>query len=182
MTPTRHPLPRRKKAPRLKTFDYKGFHAYLLTVTTWRRRPWLTRPERVEVVRRELSLAASRRGFHVLCYCFMPDHVHVLLRGMADGSDLLAFVHEFKQTTAFGFRRETGASLWQNSFHDHVLRQDEAVDDAALYLLNNPVRKGLVRDWQRYPFSGGPLKWELAGGNISEGQRPPDGPEGPSLQ
>ncbi len=48
-----------------------------------------------------------------------------------------------------GFR-----ALWQKGFYDHVLRSREAVDAAAWYILNNPVRRGLVKEMYEWPQSG----------------------------
>jgi len=44
--------------------------------------------------------------------------------------------------------------LWQPSFYDHVLRNDEDLPAVARYILNNPVRKGLVDHYTEYVFSG----------------------------
>ncbi len=48
----------------------------------------------------------------------------------------------------------TGESLWQESYYDHVLRDDEEMARAVRYVLENPVRKGLVREFLEYPHSG----------------------------
>ncbi len=46
-----------------------------------------------------------------------------------------------------------GDELWQINYYDHVLRSDEATEKVARYILENPVRKGLVEDFRNYPFS-----------------------------
>ncbi len=45
-------------------------------------------------------------------------------------------------------------SFWQRSFFDHALRQDEDMKRAVLYILGNPVRKGLVQHFHDYPLCG----------------------------
>jgi len=37
--------------------------------------------------------------------------------------------------------------------YDHVLRKEESIEGVARYILDNPVRKGLVSDYKEYPFS-----------------------------
>jgi hypothetical protein len=34
-----------------------------------------------------------------------------------------------------------------------VIRHDQSIQQAASYILDNPVRKGLVKQWQDYPYS-----------------------------
>ncbi|MBI3465874.1 MAG: hypothetical protein HY000_22895 [Planctomycetes bacterium] len=43
--------------------------------------------------------------------------------------------------------------LWQPRSYDHVLREEESVMAVADYILNNPVRKGYVKQWQDWPYS-----------------------------
>jgi len=44
--------------------------------------------------------------------------------------------------------------LWQEKYHDHVLRADERWESGAIYILNNPVRKGLCKRAEDWPYSG----------------------------
>jgi hypothetical protein len=43
---------------------------------------------------------------------------------------------------------------WQRYGHERVLRNDEDTATAARYIINNPLRAGLVRDVMQYPFWG----------------------------
>jgi putative transposase len=87
-------------------------------------------------------------------YCFMPDHVHLLVEGCSDNADALAFVHQAKQRSAYAFSQAQGQRLWQPSFFDRILRDDEASLSVARYIFENPVRAGLVANPEDYPFSG----------------------------
>jgi REP-associated tyrosine transposase len=42
--------------------------------------------------------------------------------------------------------------VWQPESFDHVVRSSESLDAKVSYLLENPVRRGLVEDWTRYPW------------------------------
>ena len=83
----------------------------------------------------------------------MPDHLHLLLVG-EHKSSLLKFMRTFKQETSFQFNRTFNNPLWQRSYYDHILRKEEAVEELSLYILNNPVRAGLIDDYREYAFSG----------------------------
>lgn len=90
----------------------------------------------------------------VYAYCFMPDHLHLELVGLAEDSDLVKMMKEFKgEATSAG--REAGIrNPWQKGFYDHVLREDDSPDAVAWYIFANPARKGLVKDPRDWPYSG----------------------------
>jgi len=84
----------------------------------------------------------------------MPDHLHLVVEGKTEAADCLEFVRLFKQVTAFEWKKVHGARLWQGSFHDHILRTTETTQEVVRYLLENPVRAGLVEDPWEYEWSG----------------------------
>jgi putative transposase len=90
----------------------------------------------------------------VIAYCFMPDHVHLLVEGCSDGADAIAFVHQAKQRSGYAFGRRGSDPLWQPSYYDRVLRHDDATIAVTRYIVENPVRGGLVVAPADYPFSG----------------------------
>jgi putative transposase len=101
-----------------------------------------------------LRALADSRGHQVYVYCLMPDHVHLLI-GVGAQESLIGFVQAWK-SQCYRRRRTLGhpAVFWQRGFWDHALRTDEDIRAAALYILCNPVRKGLVDDFRAYPLCG----------------------------
>jgi hypothetical protein len=85
----------------------------------------------------------------------MPDHLHVLLVGQTVQSDLIRFVQRFKQVTGYRFKQETGDHLWQQSFHDRVLRSDEDRGVVARYIFDNPSEASLPASHTAYTLRGG---------------------------
>jgi len=77
----------------------------------------------------------------------------MLLEG-EEGSNLIKMIKQFKQLTGYYFKQDTGRGLWQKSYYDHILRKQEDVVSIVRYILENPVRKGLVKHPDEYPFSG----------------------------
>lgn len=84
----------------------------------------------------------------------MPDHVHLVVEGTKEDSNLREFVRVWKQQTAFLAKHDYGLTLWQRSYYEHIIRSDESVDEKAAYLLENPVRAGLVVSPGDYPWLG----------------------------
>jgi putative transposase len=146
-------LKRRKHAPRLRSFDYAGPYAYFITCATYQKRPYFKTKEIVDVVLPVLRQSGEKNDFGIYAYCFMPDHLHILLVGEGKSS-LHRFMKTFKQESSFAFTRAHAGLLWQRSYYDHVLRKEEELEDVALYILNNPVRKRLVDDYKSYAFAG----------------------------
>ncbi|MDH4223745.1 MAG: transposase [candidate division Zixibacteria bacterium] len=100
---------------------------------------------------KDLSLSYN---FNVLVYCFMPDHLHLLIEGKEENSNLRKFISMFKQRTNFHFKKKEGNPLWQKDYYEHVLRKNEDTIQVMKYILNNPVRKGMVAEYRDYPFLG----------------------------
>ena len=90
----------------------------------------------------------------VIAYCFMPDHLHLLVEGTDPASQLTEFVRIFKQRSSFHWKKAFGSELWQRSYFERVLRGDESSIDIARYILANPLRAGIVESVENYPFLG----------------------------
>src|SRR3990167_2404287 len=114
-----------RKRPRLKTFDYCGRQHYFLTFCT-----------------------------HQRAYVFMPDHLHLVLHGLSQNADLKACAVLAKQRSAYEYSRIYGRRLWQPSYYDHVIRDEEGILGFLAYLVMNPVEAGLVERPEDYPFTG----------------------------
>ena len=98
--------------------------------------------------------ASERCDVAVLAYCFMPDHVHLLIEGERQSSSATAFISRAKQISGYWFKRRTGQRLWQRTSWDRVLRRDDDWLEVLRYTLANPVRAGLVQQPLDYPYSG----------------------------
>ena len=84
----------------------------------------------------------------------MPDHLHLVLAGADERADFQRFMANWKQRTGYHFKQQTGERLWQDSYFDHVLRDDEETQRAIKYVLENPVRRGLVSRFEDDLYSG----------------------------
>jgi putative transposase len=87
-------------------------------------------------------------------YCFMPDHQHLIITGMRSDSDIRKVLVSYKQRTGFWMSINKPGMRWQKDFYDHIIRENENIGVYVRYILDNPVRKGLVSSWQDYPFKG----------------------------
>ena len=104
---------------------------------------------------REVLLhALGRYGAACPAYCLMPDHVHLLLLGWDESCDQKVLVRFLRRHTNAHLRKH--GYVWQKQAYDNVLRPNDREKDAfqkvAAYVLNNPVRKGLVECWNQWTF------------------------------
>jgi putative transposase len=141
-------------APRIRGFSYRGLYRYSLTICAHGRRSPFTDEQLVTAVLLQIQHAAASNDFHLLAYCFMPDHVHLIVEGRTDSADMQRFVKAWKQKTGFEYVKRTGNRLWQVGFFEHVLRSDESTERHVGYVLGNPVRAGLAKAVGEYPFAG----------------------------
>ena len=119
-------------------------------------RDWLRQPAVAHMVMRELR-DLSEIGVQVLCYCVMPNHVHLLVQlPERENFSCVAMMQRIKGRTAVAANRlleRTGQPFWQHESYDHLVRSARETERVKAYILNNPVKAGLVGAWEEWPFS-----------------------------
>jgi putative transposase len=89
----------------LSTFDYVGAYAYFLTFCTFQRNRVFLTAESVAIVHEQILLTCALQEFQIDAYCFMPDHLHLVVTGKRYDSDLKKFIARAKQSAGFYFKR-----------------------------------------------------------------------------
>jgi REP element-mobilizing transposase RayT len=88
----------------------------------------------------------------LMAVCVMSDHVHLLMAPISE--NLIDLIGRWKSyTTRLMLEKGWKGKTWQRSFYDHALRKDEDIVKVAEYIVNNPIRRGLVGDWAEYRYS-----------------------------
>ena len=88
----------------------------------------------------------SRGDLWLHLLLLMPDHLHAIISFNRDPG-MSRSIREFKKYAA----RKTGIN-WQRDFFDHRLRNDESYIEKAHYIRMNPVRAGLCRQPENWPY------------------------------
>jgi len=156
----REKLPRRRQIRLARSVYEITGQPVLITTCTRERRPVLTCGSMPTIIDAGLRSASQGVPVALFVWCVMPDHVHALVAPENQGN-VVDWVRRFKGRVAADARQQGLRNLWQRSFHDHVLRVEEAVADVVSYVLANPVRAGLVEDWRQWPHHGS-LTWDLS--------------------
>jgi len=144
----------KRKTHRLDLQEYIGEQWSFVTMCCEHRKPVFLDGNRAKWIAEFLRVEAHLHLFLVDAYCVMPDHLHFLAFGKAPRSNLLVLAKSFKQKTGYIYQKETSVRLWQKNFYDHMLRASEESNGVAAYIWMNPVRKGLCKNFEDYPFSG----------------------------
>ena len=108
----------------------------------------------VHLVLAQIARASGQYQFGIVAYCFMPDHTHLLIEGQSADSDAKEFIARAKQYSGFHYKKARRSRLWQRYGFEHVLRDDELTLVARKYILENPIRAGLVERVEDYSFVG----------------------------
>jgi len=140
--------------PRLSPGFYRG-HAFVHWTLTIEDRAtgWLDEAfhARWQFV---LLHTCARHRLVAPAYVLMPDHIHLLWVGLAEESDQCLAMEFLRKH----LRLALGSASWQQRAYDHVLQENErersAFVSAAHYVLENPVRAGLVATFGDYPSLG----------------------------
>ena len=163
-------LPKRKHI-RIEDYDYSTPGAYFITVCTvnrekifWSdRRGELCSPANVPlsdigmIVDNEIKkLNSVYDAVRVDKYCIMPDHIHFILsidtdengrtcrgelRSPACAPTISRVMKQFKGSIT----KQVGRPIWQKSFYDHGIRNQQDNDEIWAYIENNPLKYALKR-------------------------------------
>jgi REP element-mobilizing transposase RayT len=143
----------RSKRHRLPRDRYQGRVTVAFTLCLEPRQALFVTKPVVDFFVSGLEVASKETDIHTI-YCFMPDHVHAISIGKSEESDALRGIERFKQSTGWWLKIHRPAIRWQKDFWDRITRSINEEAHSAWYLVNNPVRRGLVDTWTDYPFTG----------------------------
>ncbi len=142
------------RARRIPQFSYRGLQRYFLTICTAERKALFSNAVLVNAALSQIRRSATTYAFSLIAWCFMPDHLHLVVEATSEDADCRAFVVLLKQLTGFHCRPLCKGGLWQRGYFDRILRDEESTEEIVRYVLGNPVRAGLARTLGEGPYSG----------------------------
>jgi putative transposase len=142
-----------KRRPQRLDQIYPNEPVYFVTFCTRNRQPIPDFAKAQAALEEYAERGLGEFGASVGRYVIMPDHVHVFVCGDADFV-LSRWVAALKRviSKALGIRGE----FWQPTFFDHILRSDESYSEKWEYICQNPVRAGLVKKSEDWPYQVNP--------------------------
>lgn len=150
-------LPRRKQI-RLKEFDYSQNGYYFVTVCTKSRQPLFWSDVGADSIRPCLSEygkiadtainAIPQHYSNIIIdeYVIMPDHIHLIIKILNDENDgriisaptrsIMTIIGQMKRWVS----KNVGFSIWQKSYYEHIIRDENDYNEKAQYIINNPMK------------------------------------------
>lgn len=119
---------------------------------------WLSRPQIAKVAVEALHYRDGR-VYDLVAFCVMPNHVHLVCTSLLqeDGTwrPLYRILQSLKRHTARRANEilDRRGSFWQAESYDHVARDSAELERIVQYVIDNPVKAGLVSEWESWPWT-----------------------------
>ena len=157
-----------RKSIRLKEYDYSQEGCYFITICVKNGHEMLGEivnhqlilSEHGSIVKREIdSIYEIRKECAVKKFVIMPNHIHLIVQIVGDDGNrpvsphtdgvnhradchppLRKSVPNMVQGLKGAVTRQIGFSLWQRSYHDHIIRNREDYQRIWQYIDENPIK------------------------------------------
>jgi putative transposase len=123
---------------------------------------WLSQPEIAEIVKEALHYRNGRE-YDLFAFCIMSNHVHTVLKPLENQSDfqsdlqmpLNKIMQSLKRHTARKSNIVLGreGAFWQDESYDHIVRDSGEFERIINYVLENPIKAGLVSKWEDWSWT-----------------------------
>jgi len=125
---------------------------------------WLQVDNIAQIVAKEIHDLNNNR-YKLIAYCIMPNHVNLLIESLRmETSDHQGKTARYPVTDTLRLLKGRAArasnlelkrtgTFWQHESYDHVVRDEHELEQVILYILNNPVKAGLVKEWKDWKFT-----------------------------
>jgi REP element-mobilizing transposase RayT len=115
---------------------------------------YLRQPEIADMVVEAIQYSAERLGHYDLhAFVVMANHVHILITPHVPLPTLTRSLKGVTARRANAILQLTGSTFWQEESYDHLVRNRLEFEKIRNYILQNPVRAGLVADASEYRWS-----------------------------
>jgi len=128
---------------------------YFITFNTWKKLE-------LTLTARQVVLNAckffDKQRYQIFCLVVMPDHVHILMQPLAKPDNkfwsLSSILHSIKSYSSKQIPKVMKhiGTVWQDEGYDHIVRDEREFQIFWEYIRQNPVKAGLSRTPEEYPF------------------------------
>jgi REP element-mobilizing transposase RayT len=128
---------------------------------------WLKDQRIAQIVADKIHDLDGKR-YRLIAYCLMSNHGHQLIdttgHRTSSETNVAGKTKDYPLTDTMrlllgntarfcNLALGRGGSFWHNESYDHYVRDDQELIRIIRYILNNPVKAGLVKDWREWKFS-----------------------------
>ena len=152
-------LSKKEKKKKAEIFNKKQFDFTDNFIANFKDSPeWLRDDIIAEIVKYSLFFQ-DKNEYNLLCYCIMPNHVHILIKPIlkSEGKPypLFPIMQKHKSYTAVEANKilNRNGKFWQRGYYDHYVRDEKEYFNIIRYILNNPVKAGFVEKYKDWEYS-----------------------------
>ncbi|MGC1377865.1 MAG: transposase [Anaerolineales bacterium] len=126
---------------------------------------WLADEQVAQIVAEQIHALDGER-YDLVTYCIMSNHAHIAIdtaghifkpthAGLTAPYPLADTLKLLKGRTARYCNQalKRSGAFWQHESYDHVIRDQQEYERIIRYILNNPVKAGLVENWEEWKFT-----------------------------
>lgn len=141
---------------------YEENAVYNITCNTYSRQPIFKEKKAAAFLMNILGYYKIVLKFNLYCYCIMPDHLHIIIQPRSAKYNISEIMRHIKGSFARAYNnliRKNGI-IWQRRFFDTILQTEEEFLTRLNYILQNPVRAGIMNEAKEYPYSSARVYFE----------------------
>jgi putative transposase len=92
--------------------------------------------------------------YDLIAYCIMPNHIHMVFIVKRSDTSLYNILQSLKAYTARSANKilHREGAFWLHESYDHVVRNEKELKRIIWYVLNNPVKARIVKEWYEWPW------------------------------
>jgi len=118
---------------------------------------WLADARVADLVAEALQYR-NGKNYRLDAYSIMPNHVHSVFMPLARNhlpKPLASIMHSLKRNTArrANLLLNRSGAFWEHESFDHYIRNGAEWKRIVKYVLENPVKAGLVKSWKDWPWN-----------------------------
>ncbi|HEX4427116.1 MAG TPA: transposase [Terriglobales bacterium] len=125
---------------------------FFVTTVTWQRTPLFRLAQPAELMMDVVAQYREQKKYALHEFVIMPDHLHLLLTPAPEIS-LERAMQLIKGGFSFRMGKAKRGLVWQESFTNHRVRDEQDYAYHVEYIRMNPVRAFLVGRPELYPYS-----------------------------
>jgi len=113
---------------------------------------WLKQDKAAQLVADSLHYL-DEKELKLICYCIMSNHVHFIAYQFKQ--PVHKIMNSLKTYTAREINKVLNRSetFWQREYYDRMIRDRNDLSQKIEYVINNPVKAGLVDTWEKWKWS-----------------------------
>lgn len=142
------------KSFRLKNYNYRSNGYYFITINTYNKehilsdicRDYSVKLSPIGKIVEENLLKLNRKHTYIINHVIMPNHIHFIIKMENSEKSLLEIIKNYKRFTARTIKKEYEIELWDYSYYERIIRDEEELYNVRSYIESNPYRwkEGIV--------------------------------------